>query len=437
MTRTPSVDTRNAQRCDAPTSGSLVLIGGALDEDPGILQRIVALAAGAETPSVAPRIAIFTTASEPATSAADAASTTAENDEADGRYYVELFARHGAIGVPIPVGAAPEPPFAGASYHRGMAEDAQIAETVRSCDGVFLGGGDQTHYVLALFRSDDPTQPPFVQRHDTPVMAAIRDLHRRGGVIAGTSAGLAVQQAAPMVSGGTSREGWLHGASAGYEDDDALRYIPAGGIGVFPEGLLDSHFNEWGRVTRAIRLAHDTQERLAIGVDEHTALVYSPGHRTGAVIGTGGVSILDLAEAEFANGASGPGVLGVRWTHLTAGDRFDFERGETTRASATHVAPGTGTAPAPAHDVWGEDRGTALLHLAQQLLASPDRHAAGDTTTDSDATASNDTDSPTNSTPDHGSRFRVTLDRDERTTWTDPGGFADLRLSITPLSSAA
>lgn len=427
MTHTPSVNTRNAQRCDAPAPGSLVLIGGALDEDPGILQRIVALAAGEDTPSAAPRIAILTTASEPASSAADAASSTEENDEADGRYYVELFAQHGAIGVPIPVGSAPEPPFAGASYYRGTADDTQLAEAVRSCDGVFFGGGDQTHYVLALFRSHDSSQPPFEQRHETAVMAAIRDVLDRGGVIAGTSAGLAVQQAAPMVSGGTSREGWLHGASAGYADDDTLRYIPAGGLGFFSEGLLDSHFNEWGRVTRAIRLAHDTQERLAIGVDEHTALVYSPAHRSGEVIGTGGVSILDLAEAEFADGAAGPGVLGVRWTHLTAGDRFDFARGETTRASMTHVAPGAGAAPAPAHDVWGEDRGTALLHLAQQLLASPDRHAAGDT--------ANDT--TTNSTPDHGSRFRVTLDRDERTTWTDPGGFADLRLSITPLSSAA
>ena len=423
MTRVLSHDTRNAPRPPATAPGALVLIGGALDEDPEILRRIVALAAeprDGRAPG-APRIAILTTASEPAASAAAAAATEEENDEADGRYYVELFARHGAIGVPIPVGSAPAPPFPGAAYHRDRTTDVEVAELVRSCDGVFLGGGDQTHYVLALFRSEDPAEPPFGERHDTAVMAAIREVLMRGGVVAGTSAGLAVQQTAPMVSGGTSREGWLHGASAGYADDDSLRFIPAGGLGFFPEGLLDSHFTEWGRVTRAVRLAHDTGERLAVGVDEHTALVYAPAERTGEVVGSGGVSILDLAEAEFAAGDAGPGVIGVRWTVLTAGDRVDFGRGDTTRSTATLVAPGTGPAPDPAPDLWGEGRGPALLQLARQLVASPERLAEG-------SAAEDDPSAPA---------FRVTLQRDARTTWTAPGGFADLRLSITPLPSAA
>jgi cyanophycinase len=249
-------------------------------------------------------------------------------------------------------------------------------------------------------------------------MRAIREVLGHGGVVAGTSAGLAAQQAAPMVSGGSSSEAWLHGATSGYADDDRLRYIPAGGLGLFDEGLLDSHFNEWGRVTRAIRLAGDTNEHLAIGVDEHTALVYSMRDRTGEIIGTGGVSILDIAEATFAKGANGPGVLNVRWHHFTAGDRYNFSTGETRRATATHVAPGTGTAPETAPDVWGEGRGLALLHLAQHLLASPERLATGETNAAS-------------GTP----RFRISLYRDERTTWTRPGGFADLRLSITPLPS--
>lgn len=417
----PLYDTRKTPGSADPEAGTLVLIGGALDEDPQILQRIISLAAearDAHDQNAPPRIAIFTTASDPAESAADAASTTAENDEADGRYYVELFARHGALGIPIPVGIAADPLWPGASYHRGAATSEQVAETVQSCDAIFFGGGDQTHYVLALFRSEDPQQQPFGARHDTAVMRAVREVLERGGVVAGTSAGLAVQQAAPMVSGGGSAEAWTRGATAGHADDDLLRYIPAGGLGFFPEGLLDSHFNEWGRVARAVRLAQATNERLAIGVDEHTALVYSRRDRLGEVLGTGGVSTLDLTEAAFAAGANGPGVVGVRWSHFTAGDRYDFRNATSIRSTEVHVEPGSGAAPQTVGDVWGSEHGLALLHLAQRLVASPQRIATGE----SAAVA--------------GTQFRVTLHRDERTTWTEPGGFAELGLSITPIPSA-
>jgi len=429
-------------------AGTLVLIGGALDEDPAILDRIVALARDARTGEGggAPRIAIFTTASQPAPSAAEAAAADpehadVENDEADGRYYVDLFARHGAIGVPIPVGSAAEPPFPGAAYHRGTAESDELAELVRSCSGVFFGGGDQTHYVLALFRAADPTQPHLdavtglgtgiatgTGRRDTAVMRAVREVLARGGVVAGTSAGLAIQQGAHMVSGGTSRAAWLGDVEPGYADDDALRHLPEGGFGFFTEGMLDSHFNEWGRVPRAVRLATSLVRPLVFGVDEHTALVYRPAERSGEVIGAGGVSILDLGAVELgaverggsqASGAAGdggrPAVLGVRWSHLTAGDGYDFARGLATRADAERVGADAAAPPVNEHgeDVWSENS-PALLRLAQRLLASSSRVASGD--------------SPDDVAP----RFRITLLRDERTSWTEAGGFTDLVLSIIP-----
>ena len=422
MSNSASHATRNAPRLHAPAAGTLVLIGGALEEDPVILQRIVSLAANSRSDhndTSPPRISILTTASEPANSAAAASSNEEENDEADGRYYVELFARHGALGVPVPIGVATEPSFSGSNYLRSNALSEQIAESVRSSDAIFLGGGDQTHYLLALFQSAQSGEPPFGERFDTPVMTAMRDVLARGGVIAGTSAGLAVQQAAPMVSGGDSREAWLYGASAGYADDNRLRYIPAGGLGFFGEGLLDSHFNEWGRVARAVKLAHACNERLAIGVDENTALIYSPASRRGEVIGSGGVSILDVSEATFAEGINGAAATDVRWSHYTVGDHYDFANGEAQRANETHAIPGNSDSPTTAIDVWAEENGLALLRLAQTLVASPERIAAGES-------------SLTDET-----RFRITLHRDERTSWNAAGGFADLKLSITPIAPSA
>lgn len=411
----------NAPRIDASVAGTLVLIGGALDEDPTILQRIVSLAAASRkdhSDHSLPRIAIFTTASEPAASAEAASAADEENDEADGRYYVELFARHDALGIPIPIGVSAKPSFDGSSYLRSNAHSEQLAATVRSSDAIFLGGGDQTHYLLALYESAVPGNEPFGERTESPVLAAMREVLARGGVIAGTSAGLAVQQAAPMVTGGTSRDAWLYGASAGYVNDDRLRYVPAGGLGFFGEGLLDSHFNEWGRVGRAIRLAHETGERLAIGVDEHTALVYAPSNRVGEVIGHGGVSILDISEAAFAEGSNGPGVVDVRWHHYTAGDRYDFATGEAIRATEMRAVPGIASVPGTAKDIWAEENGLALLRLAQGIACSSERFASGE------------------SSQEDPTQFRVTLHRDERTTWNAAGGFAELHLSITPTPSS-
>lgn len=416
-------------------SGSLVLIGGALDEHPEILRRIVALA-GERRKTGAPRIAILTTASEPAASSAAANDPATESDEADGRYYADLFARYGAEGVAMPIGVSESPAYPGSDYTRAQAESLEVAERIRSADGVLLGGGDQTHYVLALFRAAAGARP-FVDRAATPALAAILEVLERGGVVAGTSAGLAVQQGAGMVSGGADiHTAWKFGATAGYDltrdGHDALTHIPAGGLGIFPEALLDSHFSEWGRHARAIRLAHALGRSLAIGVDEHTALVYDRTTRTAEVIGDRGVSILDLGGSEAAEaittGATAddtePGahaaILGTRWSFLVPGDRHDFATGVTTRGgriadlALPDAMPGA-QAGAAGVDIWSDDGSRPLLTLAQRLLASDAQSASGDSATD------------------RHPRYRTTLRRDERTHALPTGGFSDLILSITPI----
>ena len=426
--------------------GPLFLIGGALDEDPVLLERFAALArtardAGGSHSTGAPtagaqhevRIGIFTTASEPAMAPFDGDPET-ESDEADGLYYQQVFARHGMTGIPIPVGRAPEAPFTGATYTRASAEDEQVAELIADLDGLFFGGGDQTNYLFALFRDavgvaatpGEAETPPGENRVDTPVMRAIRELHARGGVIAGTSAGLAIQQGHGMVTGGTSVRGWYDGVTVGYEDDERVRYLPAGGFGFFAEGLLDSHFNEWDRVVRAVCLGRATGNRFVFGVDEHTALLYFPGQRSGAVVGTGGVSIIDLEETEWSADTSASTVIGVRWHQLTAGDTYRFDTELIARSGTEHSAPGTDPLPDPEHSAGGEDVGPVLLRLAQRLMRSTGTVSALDYI-------------PTNrpksaECADLG--YRVTLRRDERTLWTHAGGFSDLTLSITPLKNS-
>lgn len=405
---------------EAGTRGTLIFIGGALDESTELIRRVIALA-GERRKTASPRIAILTTASEPAVSALASQDPTAESDEADGRYYAELFERHGAIGVPIPIGVSELPAFAGSKYTRAQADSGKIAELIRCADGVFLGGGDQTHYVLALFRSVVDGEFPFGVRTDTAALTAIREVLERGGVIAGTSAGLAVQQGADMVSGGADiHHAWKHGTTPGYDltidGIDALTHIPAGGIGVFPEALLDSHFNEWGRPARSIRLANALGRSRAVGVDEHTALVYDRATRVSEVIGTRGVSLLDFDGCEVNEESDA--ILGTRWSYLVPGDRHNFATGVTVHCERVadlklpRTGPGTSAASA---DIWTDDGSRPLLALAQQLLHSDARSGSGETS------------------PAREPRYRTTLHRDERTHALATGAFTDLIISITPI----
>ncbi|UTX53563.1 cyanophycinase [Leucobacter aridicollis] len=424
MPRPAAPSATHAADATGARAGTLVLIGGALDEHPEIIRKIVALA-GERRRTGAPRIAILTTASEPAGSQKLAQDPTAENDEADGRYYAELFARHGAVGVPIPIGVSEAPAYPGSSYSRAQADAADTAELIRSTDGVFLGGGDQTHYVLALFRATTPGAQPFASRTATPALTAILDVLGRGGVVAGTSAGLAIQQAEDMVSGGADiHNAWKFGAFAGYDlardGRDALTHIPAGGLGIFPEALLDSHFSEWGRHARSIRLAHSLGRSLAVGVDEHTALVYDRDTRVAEVIGDRGVSILNLdgcevPDADESAAGSQAAILGTRWSYLVPGDTHDFASAATTRGTrVADLAFGSDVEDSRARDIWSDDGSRPLLALAERLLDSDSLSASGE------------------SSADRQPRYRTSLHRDERTHALATGGFSDLIISITP-----
>jgi hypothetical protein len=198
-----------------------------------------------------------------------------------------------------------------------------------------------------------------------------------GGVVAGISAGLTIQQGPDMVTGGESYEGWRDGSAPGYFDDARkLAYLPYGGFGFFADGLLDSHFTTWGRQARMIRLADDIGAGRVVGVDETTAVVVDRAARTGRVIGVHGASILDLGDATVA----GATAAGVRWTYLTAGDAIDFATGAVTRA-AGWTAPDPVAAPAPIEDAWDSIDGPgnvySLRDLARALVASGAATATG------------------------------------------------------------
>ena len=249
--------------------GSLVMIGGNLREDNiDIWSRMVALSSPTEGQV---KIGVITAAnSEPAYW---------------GEYYLEMFQRFGVSAVWLPV----------------ILEDPRSAysqENVRmiqSCSGIFLGGGEPWRLALTLMEVSEEDGG----RRDTPVLAAIKSVRLRGGMIAGTSAGIEALSDSVFVTGGYSWEALTWGAiEAGNGTDGRnLTYDPLGGLAVINNLLVDAHFRARGRYGRLTRLLADTRtSERAIGVDEDTALVCEVDleMKKCEVLGSGGVWLLSL-----------------------------------------------------------------------------------------------------------------------------------------------
>ncbi|MBD2460333.1 cyanophycinase [Oscillatoria sp. FACHB-1407] len=300
----------------APVSaGSLVLVGGSLafpdpdseslEEEYGIsiYREIVDLAGGTSNA----KIGIFSTASgNPARSA---------------RAFLGDFAA--LYGDDLDVEWIPVTRDTCSSYKNDS--NSAIANQIRDRNAFFFTGGDQS-FITDCFFNEDPIAQT---RTDTALIQALRDQFAAGAVIAGTSAGTAVQPVDPMVTNGETYEALRDGSVSFVGSppfDNTLYYNPLGGLGFFEYGLLDSHFSERGRQGRIIRLASDLGVDRAFGVDENTALIVT---NTGTpdvnfeVLGQGGVFISDLTSAEVGEKDGYWTISGVTATYLTEGDQYN------------------------------------------------------------------------------------------------------------------
>lgn len=313
------------------TGKNLVLVGGGLkDDNAAVYNRIVELAGGR---GVA-RIGIITAASVPPSQDPDAGTANASNSRDNAAYYANLFkTTYGALDaqfIPIDLDTI--------SNNSSPA----VVNQINAMTGFFFGGGDQARLIQTFFLSG---------RQDSPALAAIRNRFAAGAVVAGSSAGTAVQAGVPMITGGESYDALRYGSygtpSASHPDD--LTYDALGGFNLFRVGLLDTHFAERGRQGRLARLAADRNVKLAFGVDENTALVVTNADTASAnmtVLGTGGVTILDLNGATVGTGTSWS-LSNVTAHYLTAGDAFNpatravgFAAGKTAMAGReTYSSP--------------------------------------------------------------------------------------------------
>ena len=133
-----------------------------------------------------------------------------------------------------------------------------VYQELLSADGIFIEGGSQWDYVSTW--------------KNTYVQTAIQTVYQNGGVIGGTSAGLAVL--GEIVFDG--QYGSLTSDQAAYNPYHYRVSITDDFLNILPGIFTDSHFNERGRLGRlAIMLARRNQDNdedlLGIGVEYKTA----------------------------------------------------------------------------------------------------------------------------------------------------------------------
>lgn len=279
---------------DAP-KGTAVPIGGALSNgNDAVWRGIVDMAGGAGSPWVV----LGTASSMPEVSAAN---------------IIQQLQRRGARATALPV----SPLLKDRPVDQAVRDPALVAQ-VRAARGVFFGGGAQERIVSSLM-------PGGVA---SPLLEAIWEVYRAGGVVAGTSAGAAIMSQTMFVDApdlmavmkGRLRPGQEYGPGLGFVDRSVL---------------VDQHFLRRGRIARLLPLMLRTGHQLGLGVEEDAGVAVRG--LQAEVLG-GQALFIDLTEARSDAALGAFNLQGARISLLGAGDRLDL--GTRTLQPVAHRARG-------------------------------------------------------------------------------------------------
>ncbi|PHV11163.1 cyanophycinase [Chitinimonas sp. BJB300] len=280
------------------TDGSLVMIGGALRYDNAeVWQRVVTLAGGRGA-----KIAVF--------------GTAAENPMRSATNAIAALNKAGAEAFFVPIGLRQIDIDYKAAVH-----SPQLVKQVASANGIYFTGGDQLRIVQALY--DD-------KGRNTPVLDAVWAVYRKGGVIAGTSAGAAVMSTSMF---GDPKDPLTMLKNGMYEGKETARGL--GFIG--PDVFVDQHLLVRGRFARMLQIMQMWGYQQGVGIDENTAVVMRG--LDAEVIGYRGALVVDLSESSSDNKLPAFNIRNAKLSYLDHGDRYNFGSKTLTPAPSKATEP--------------------------------------------------------------------------------------------------
>ena len=166
------------------------------------------------------------------------------------------------------------------------AKDDKLVQMVLRAKGVIFGGGDQRRFTKLLL--------------GTPLEKALWKIYSDGAVLAGSSAGTAIQGQF-MITGDAKT------VAEDKELPSAFHTIRVGnveltsGMGFFPDAILDQHFLARNRGNRLLSAVLDHPDLVGVGIDAGAAIWLKPD-RTFQVMGNSSVMVVDPGGAEVRVG---------------------------------------------------------------------------------------------------------------------------------------
>ena len=151
---------------------------------------------------------------------------------------------------------------------REDALDPRTLARLTDASAVFFTGGDQVRITTKL--------------KGTRLERRLRELYKRGVLIAGTSAGASAMGGSMLVGESTKEESHKVGGA----------FYMAHGLGFVKRLVIDQHFAQRARIERLIGAVAENPGGLALGIDEDTAVVVDNESRF-TVIGSGAVYVAD------------------------------------------------------------------------------------------------------------------------------------------------
>lgn len=253
-------------------------------------------------------------------------------------------------------------------------------ELIKTCDAVYLMGGDQMLHARCLLNEDGSANA---------YLKAVQYVLNRGGFVTGTSAGCHIMSHSIFGLGVSYDAMYLNqkgqwadiselldnGETEGYVDGTNLYTY---GAGLIPEGyLLESHFDARGRLGRLIAGLRDGYENVTVGIgpDESTGVQLQEidGETIGTIVGPRGVFFVDASQAEYGPAAGDAAdaseyfsVKNLRIDYLTEGDTYNFDTKEIVIAENKTAVKETGDEKYMTINVFGAYETTkTILNLAQ------------------------------------------------------------------------
>lgn len=304
---------KDAYKLTQNGNGKLIIAGGALSDDNlDVYNRFIKLSGGIKNA----KIGIFPAASNKPVFYSQMIIQVFENMGVDSKN-ISI--------IPLALNSDPTTKNNDESLWHKNINDINVSEQINACTGIWIIGGDQVNITKLLFDTN---------KKETLALKALLKMYKNGGIIGGTSAGAAAMSDI-MISGGNSIGALKQGIITRYDKEQGQEtgglYVEKG-LGMFKHGIIDQHFDRRSRLGRLIVALwnHKEEHPLGYGIDENTAMVYDGKNCEFEVIGTGGVTIVDVREAEKIYKDNVFNLRNIKLSYITQNDQYCLSSGRFT-----------------------------------------------------------------------------------------------------------